>query len=56
MPSLKQLSEFLNAATDRFSQQVSEDDYQGLLSAIYYLKEVKNRQPKIDNMFDPIKV
>ena len=54
--SLKKLSEFLNAANNRFVQPVLEDDYDGLLQTIYYLKEVRDRQYEIDDMFEPIKV
>ncbi|XP_011314378.1 dynein beta chain, ciliary-like [Fopius arisanus] len=53
--SLMQLSNFLHAAGDRFAQPVLEDDYDGLLQTIYYLKEVRDRQYKIDDMFGPLK-
>lgn len=54
--SLQQLADFLHGAHDRFTQTVLEDDYDGLLNAIYYLKEIRDRQFKIDDMFDPLKV
>ncbi|KAK0087408.1 hypothetical protein PV325_001063 [Microctonus aethiopoides] len=53
--SLQQLADFLHGAHDRFTQTVLEDDYDGLLNAIYYLKEIRDRQFKIDDMFDPLK-
>ncbi|XP_053593671.1 dynein beta chain, ciliary [Microplitis demolitor] len=53
--SLKELSEFLQKATSRFNQPILEDDYEGLLKTMYYLKEVRDKQYKIDGMFDPIK-
>ncbi|XP_046432396.1 dynein beta chain, ciliary-like [Neodiprion fabricii] len=49
------LSEFLNAAYTRFTQPVLEDDYDDLLQTIYYLKEVRERQYEIDDMFVPCK-
>lgn len=54
--SLKNLSVFLNEANNKFSQPVKEDDYEDLLKTIYYLKEVRDRQYEIDDMFEPIKV
>ncbi|XP_074102149.1 dynein beta chain, ciliary [Cotesia typhae] len=53
--SLKELSEFLQEATERFNQPILEEDYEGLLKTMYYLKEVRDKQYKIDGMFDPIK-
>ena len=53
---MKELSEFLDAAQKIFIQPVQEDDYDALLQIIYYLKEVRDRQFEIDDMFDPIKV
>ncbi|XP_034948410.1 dynein beta chain, ciliary-like [Chelonus insularis] len=52
--SLKELSDFLRGAYDRFTQPVLEEDYDGLLKTIYYLKEVRDRQFKIDVIFEPI--
>ncbi|XP_043280985.1 dynein beta chain, ciliary-like [Venturia canescens] len=53
--SLKKLAEFFDAATERFTQPVLEDDHDGLLQTIYYLKEVRDRQYEIDGMFDSLK-
>lgn len=53
---MKELSEFLQEATERFNQPILEEDYEGLLKTMYYLKEVRDKQYKIDGMFDPIKV
>ncbi|XP_017887523.2 dynein beta chain, ciliary-like [Ceratina calcarata] len=52
---LQELENFLNAAMDNFSKPIQEDDYEGLLETIYYLKEVRDRQFEIEDMFDPIK-
>ncbi|KOC63491.1 Dynein beta chain, ciliary [Habropoda laboriosa] len=52
---LENLSEFLKAAMENFSQPIHEDDYDALLETIYYLKEVRDRQFEIEDMFDPIK-
>lgn len=41
---------------ENFSRPIQEDDYEGLLETIYYLKEVRDRQYEIEDMFDPIKV
>lgn len=54
--SLKDLSDFLHGAHNRFTQPVLEDDYDGLLQTIYYLKEVRDRQYEIDDMFVPVQV
>jgi hypothetical protein len=35
---------------------IDPDDYDELLNTIYYLKEVRDRQFEIDDMWDPIKV
>jgi len=35
---------------------IEPDDYDELLNTIYYLKEVRDRQFQIDNMWEPIKV
>ncbi|XP_076235061.1 dynein beta chain, ciliary [Calliopsis andreniformis] len=52
---LENLSEFLKAAMENFSQPVLEDDYEALLETIYYLKQIRDRQFEIEDMFDPIK-
>lgn len=41
---------------ENFSRPIQEDDYDALLETIYYLKEVRDRQYEIEDMFDPIKV
>ncbi|XP_076548684.1 dynein beta chain, ciliary isoform X2 [Osmia lignaria lignaria] len=51
---LEDLSEFLKAAMENFSKPIHEDDYEALLETIYYLKEVRDRQFEIEDMFDPI--
>lgn len=53
---LENLAEFLKAAMENFSRPIHEDDYDALLETIYYLKEVRDRQYEIEDMFDPIKV
>jgi len=35
---------------------IDPDDYDELLNTIYYLKEVRDRQFEIDDMWEPIKV
>ncbi|XP_076749810.1 dynein beta chain, ciliary-like [Xylocopa sonorina] len=52
---LEKLAEFLQLAMDNFSRPIHEDDYDALLETIYYLKEVRDRQYEIEDMFDPIK-
>ncbi|CAK9799022.1 Dynein beta chain, ciliary [Anthophora plagiata] len=52
---LENLSEFLKAAMENFAKPIHEDDYEALLETIYYLKEVRDRQFEIEDMFDPIK-
>ncbi|XP_014229978.1 dynein beta chain, ciliary-like [Trichogramma pretiosum] len=53
--SLDDLSEFLKKVQTRFVNRVGDDDYNGLLETIYYLKEVRDRGYEIDDMFDPLK-
>lgn len=53
---LEELAKFLKAAMENFSRPIQEDDYDALLETIYYLKEVRDRQYEIEDMFDPIKV
>lgn len=43
-------------ALKKFTQPIAPDDYENLLNTIYYLKEVRDRQYQIDNMWEPIKV
>ncbi|KAK2582958.1 hypothetical protein KPH14_009015 [Odynerus spinipes] len=52
---LKDLSIFLKDASNKFIQPVKEDDYDDLLKTIYFLKEVRDRQFEIDDMFEPVK-
>ncbi|RLU17527.1 hypothetical protein DMN91_009762 [Ooceraea biroi] len=52
---LKSLSEFLTNALKKFTQPIAPDDYEDLLNTIYYLKEVRDRQYQIDDMWEPIK-
>ncbi|XP_047352693.1 dynein beta chain, ciliary-like [Vespa velutina] len=52
---LKNLSIFLNEASNKFSQPIKEDDYEDLLKTIYFLKEIRDRQYEIDDMFEPVK-
>lgn len=53
---LRNLSEFLTNALKKFTQPIAPDDYEDLLNTIYYLKEVRDRQYQIDDMWEPIKV
>ncbi|XP_076625371.1 dynein beta chain, ciliary [Colletes latitarsis] len=52
---LEELEKFLEAAMENFSHNILEDDYDALLETIYYLKEIRDRQFEIEDMFDPIK-
>ncbi|XP_014471080.1 PREDICTED: dynein beta chain, ciliary-like [Dinoponera quadriceps] len=52
---LGNLNEFLTKALKKFMQPVAADDYEDLLDTIYYLKEVRDRQYQIDDMWEPIK-
>ncbi|EFN63906.1 Dynein beta chain, ciliary [Camponotus floridanus] len=52
---LRNLSEFLANALKKFTQPIAPDDYEDLLNTIYYLKEVRDRQYQIDDMWEPIK-
>ncbi|XP_031848127.1 dynein beta chain, ciliary [Nomia melanderi] len=52
---LEDLVEFLTSAMDNFSQSIQEDDYDALLVTISYLKQIRDRQFEIEDMFDPIK-
>ncbi|XP_077280961.1 dynein beta chain, ciliary [Temnothorax americanus] len=52
---LRNLSEFLTNALKKFTQPIAPDDYEDLLNTIYYLKEVRDRQYQIDDMWEPIK-
>ncbi|XP_018058898.1 PREDICTED: dynein heavy chain 9, axonemal [Atta colombica] len=52
---LRNLSEFLTKALKKFTQPIAPDDYEDLLNTIYYLKEVRDRQYQIDDMWEPIK-
>ncbi|XP_015433748.1 PREDICTED: dynein beta chain, ciliary-like [Dufourea novaeangliae] len=52
---LEDLAEFLKAAMENFTQSIQEDDYDALLVTISYLKEIRDRQFEIEDMFDPIK-
>ncbi|EGI59469.1 Dynein beta chain, ciliary [Acromyrmex echinatior] len=52
---LRNLSEFLTNALKKFTQPIAPDDYEDLLNTIYYLKEVRDRQFQIDDMWEPIK-
>lgn len=53
---LGNLSEFLTKALRKFMQPIAADDYEDLLDTMYYLKEVRDRQYQIDDMWEPIKV
>ncbi|XP_070518395.1 dynein beta chain, ciliary [Cardiocondyla obscurior] len=52
---LESLSHFLTNALKKFTQPIAPDDYEDLLNTIYYLKEVRDRQYEIDDMWEPIK-
>ncbi|XP_050446950.1 dynein beta chain, ciliary-like [Cataglyphis hispanica] len=52
---LRNLSEFLANALKKFTQPIEPDDYEDLLNTIYYLKQVRDRQFQIDEMWEPIK-
>lgn len=43
-------------ALKKFTKPIAPDDYEDLLNTIYYLKEVRDRQYQIDDMWEPIKV
>jgi len=46
----------LTNALKKFTQPIAPDDYEDLLNTIYYLKEVRDRQYQIDDIWEPIKV
>ncbi|XP_025160705.1 dynein beta chain, ciliary-like [Harpegnathos saltator] len=52
---LGNLCDFLTKALKKFMQPIAADDYEDLLNTIYYLKEVRDRQYEIDDMWEPIK-
>ena len=48
--------DFFNSANDRFSKIVTDDDYDGLVNTIYFLKQIRDRSDEINGMFAPVKV
>ncbi|XP_049855418.1 dynein beta chain, ciliary-like [Schistocerca gregaria] len=53
--SLQELNDFIDEADNGLLQPVLEGDYDGLLKVMGYLFHVKERTPKTDEMFEPIK-
>lgn len=53
--SLSDLANFIHEADEGLLQPVEEGDYQGLVSIMGYLMNVKERQATTDEMFEPIK-
>ena len=52
--SLSDLDNFIEKADEGLMQQVKEDDYDGLVKVMEFLKVVKEKQLTTDTMFDPL--
>jgi len=52
--SLMNLSHFIRKADEGLLQTVKEKDYEGLVSIMAYLMQVKERAAKTDEMFEPM--
>jgi dynein heavy chain len=52
--SLSDLNNFIEKADEGLMQQVKEDDYDGLVKVMEFLKVVKEKQLTTDTMFDPL--
>lgn len=52
--NLMDLSSFIRKADEGLLQTVKEGDYDGLVSIMAYLMQVKERAVKTDNMFEPM--
>ena len=53
---LDELKTFFKLANDRFSKTVNDDDYDGLVQTIDFLKQIRDRAQEINQTFEPIKV
>ncbi|KAB0805217.1 hypothetical protein PPYR_02187 [Photinus pyralis] len=53
--SLSELDSFVAEAIAALQVELSEDDYEGLLSVMGYLVKIRDRQTATDGMFQPIK-
>lgn len=54
--SLRELNDFFTMCKGRFTKPVEPEDYDGLLEAIDYLKQVRDRTYEIDDAFEPLNV
>ena len=52
--SLSDLNNFIEKADEGLMQQVKEDDYDGLVKVMEFLKVVKEKQLTTDTMFEPL--
>ena len=52
--SLSDLNNFIEKADEGLMQQVKEDDYDGLVKVMEFLKVVKEKQVTTDTMFEPL--
>lgn len=53
--SLNDLEQFIKLTSGGLYVSVEEGDYDGLVSVMDHLMRVKDRQPAIDHMFEPLK-
>jgi dynein heavy chain len=53
--SLVQLHQFIEKADEGLQAQLPEGDYEGLVKVMEFLKMLKERQRKTDDMFEPLK-
>lgn len=52
---MSDLSKFIHEADEGLLQPIEEGDYNGLITVMGYLMNVKDRQASTDEMFEPIK-
>lgn len=55
LPSLQELSDFIQEANAGLSKPLEEGDYDGLVGVMGHLMRVKERQAATDSMFQPLK-
>ena len=54
LPSLNDLSKFIQDTSGGLSVDVPEGDYDSLVGVMHHLLAVKDRQPTTDGMFEPL--